>query len=153
VLSLESLVAVPVHHPWQYSLPGVPTSPLHGRPLFLPQDRPRMGLESYRDDAREALAIFLRHTVTGEGRFYGVMLPAEHPFSFCQLLGLSTGERDCLFSACSFLMSKALQAFSPIKFGQFSSSYVDLQAIQGSRTVPHLCHWGLFIMQVSVEDF
>jgi hypothetical protein len=103
-----------------------------------------MGLESYRDDAREALANFLRHTVTGEGRFYGAMLPAEHPFSFCQLLGLSTGERDCLFSACGFLMSKSLQAFSPIKFGQFLSSYVDLQAIQGSRTGISMCQYEKF---------
>jgi hypothetical protein len=90
-----------------------------------------MGLESYRDDAREALASFLRHAVTREGCFYGAMLPAEHPFSFCQLLGLRTGERDCLFSACGFWSKAGL--FLPIKFGQFLSSYVDLQVIQGWR--------------------
>ena len=48
-----------------------------------------MGLESYRDDARAALASFLLHAVTQEGRLYGALLPEQHPFSFCQLLGLT----------------------------------------------------------------
>jgi hypothetical protein len=90
-----------------------------------------MGLESYRDNARVALASFLRHTVTREGRFYGAMLPEEHPFSFCKLLGLSAGERDCLFSACGFFCKGF---FSSTKFDQFLSTSVDLQAIQATKT-------------------
>ena len=57
-----------------------------------------MGLESYHDDAHEAMASFLQHAVTREGH--------QHPFSFCQLLGLTAGERDCLFSTCGFMMRK-----------------------------------------------
>jgi hypothetical protein len=63
-----------------------------------------MGLESYHDDAHEVMAGFLQHAVTWEGCHYGALLPEEHPFSFCQLLGLTAGERDCLFSTCGFVM-------------------------------------------------
>ena len=91
-----------------------------------------MGLESYRDKAREALAGFLRHAVTCEGRLYGAMLPEEHPFSFCQLLGVTAVERDCLFSACGFLSKTGI--FSPWNFDQFLCADADLQTIQGTKT-------------------
>ena len=65
-----------------------------------------MGLESYRDDARAALASFLLHAVTQEGRLYGALLPEQHPFSFCQLLSLTFHELKCLFFACGFVTTK-----------------------------------------------
>jgi hypothetical protein len=55
-----------------------------------------------------------------------------------------------LFSACGFLSKAGL--FSPIKFGQFLSSYVDLQAIQGSRTGISMYHYEKFDIY-AIGDF
>ena len=38
----------------------------------------RMGLESYRDEARAALAGFLWQAATQEGHLYGALLPEKH---------------------------------------------------------------------------
>jgi hypothetical protein len=60
------------------------------------------------------------------------MLPEEHPFSFCRLLGLTAGERDCLFCACGFLSKTGL--FLPIVFDEYLSANVDLQTIKRTKT-------------------
>jgi hypothetical protein len=53
-----------------------------------------MGLDSYHDEAHAALASFLSHAC-----LYGALLPEQHPFSFCQLLGLTFEELEGLFPA------------------------------------------------------
>jgi hypothetical protein len=81
-----------------------------------------MGLESYHGEARAALASFLAHAVNQEGRLYGALLPEQHPFSFCQLLGLTFQELKCLFFACGFVTTKkgmSSLTFLPQAFHEF----------------------------------
>jgi hypothetical protein len=96
-----------------------------------------MGLESYHGEARAALASFLAHAVNQEGRLYGALLPEQHPFSFCQLLGLTFQELKCLFFACGFVTTKkgmSSLTFLPQAFHEFLSATPNLNSIHGSRT-------------------
>ena len=38
-----------------------------------------------------------------ESRWYGLMLPDNHPPRCCQLLNLTSEEHDCFFQACGFV--------------------------------------------------
>jgi hypothetical protein len=137
LLLLESLIPVFLIHQWHFCIPQVLSLSLSINLLLVLLDPIGMGLESYRGKARAALASFLSHVINQEGCLYGALLPEQHPFSFCQLLGLTFQELKCLlFLVASLPLRKTClrNFFLPQAFHEFLSAIPSLNRIHGSKT-------------------
>ena len=92
-----------------------------------------MSLESRRDEARSLLTAFFKSIMSQPARWYGVMFPRDHPYSFSQLLDLSTEDKNGLLLDAGFVKHWGKEnqlRFQRIVFEQFLSENVDLQQVE-----------------------
>jgi hypothetical protein len=80
-----------------------------------------MSLESYSQEARRLLASFLSSLLDTPGHWYAPMLPDDHPFSFCKLTGLASGELCLVLEASDFVVKqgKNKNSYSLFRSGAF----------------------------------
>jgi hypothetical protein len=107
-----------------------------------------MSLESYREEAHDAFGQFLQHALTLESRWYGPMLPEDHPFSCCQLLNLTSEERDCFFEACGFVKRVGAEKKAVFQHKSFASflSTDTFHSIQMETAGVKCCNYNKYVV-------
>ena len=112
-----------------------------------------MPLESHTQEARSLLAAALISMLDAPQHWYAPMLPANHPSSFCQLLGLTEEELHHVMESSQFIVKWGKNGnvlFKGDAFHSFLGCYPELQLIDSSLSwpsaiIPRRRHWSYLI--------